>query len=633
MFENTSSPTPGRTPGGSEKPTDSANMANKKIGRLKWPLALVLFTLVQLAVMAGLFNRVELAMYDAWFRLQGVRDPGERVVIVAMDEASIQKIGPLPWPRSTHARLLEALSEARVVGFDLVFDVPTDPTEDEALGIAIAEHGRVILASQFAFEREPNGEVAQVFQPPCPEIMAGVAGLGFVNMPTDPDQVVRRVTTVDVNTFEVPFPSLNLAVTMAALGMDHTQLEVSPRRLVFGEREIPLDEMNRAMPCFWGSQGAFKTYSCADVLNGVLSPDTFKDRIVLIGPTASAEKDNYPTPYTGSNMVLSGALPTPGVEIHASAVQSFLDGRWYREVSSVLNLAFLLLAGMLTVLVVSGRGPWVGLGGTLSVLLAVSGTSFGLWWYARLWLNVAAPVVLVFMTYAALTAADFIQAEMGRRRTRAMFSRYVSPDVVEELMESPAEVMLGGRRQSLTVMFCDIRGFTSYSENKPPEEVVSRLNEYLTAMTRVIFNHGGTLDKYLGDGLMAIFGAPVYYPDHVQRAIMAAVDIQKEINILNRKWVEQGQQPLNIGVGINSGSVLVGNVGSPERMDYTVIGEDVNLASRVEGLTKTFETLIVISERSKHMLDEADGNSVPELSYLGHAQVKGFTEPVGVYTI
>jgi adenylate cyclase len=213
-----------------------------------------------------------------------------------------------------------------------------------------------------------------------------------------------------------------------------------------------------------------------------------------------------------------------------------------------------------------------------------------------------------------------------------MFNRYVSPDVVEELMANPDSVSLGGRRQLITVMFCDIRGFTAYSENKDPEVVVNRLNEYLTALTQVIFRHGGTLDKYLGDGLMALFGAPVFYPDHVQRAIQVAIEMLEEVEKLNQVYVAKGQTPLKVGVGINSGTVLVGNVGSPERMDYTVIGEDVNLASRVEGLTKNFNTMIVISERSVRMLE--DVSQLPwELQHLGHAEVKGFTAPVEIYTV
>ncbi len=596
-------------------------------------IPLVLFILVELSAVAGLFVRPELALYDSWFRLQGVREPGERVAVVAIDEASIKDLGPLAWPRTVHAQLLEKLREAGVVSFDIVFDAPTTPADDQAFAAAIAEHGGVVLASQFSFEENESGEMEQVFQAPLPEFMEGAAGLGFVNMPTDIDGVVRRVTMVDVNTFEIPFPSLSLASAMTASGVNPSQLKLEPDFLyVEGRKKIPVDGMNRAMMGFWGPQGTIKTYSYADVLRGKYPVKEFKDKIVLVGVTTPAAHDDKPTPYTTSNMILSGSIETPGVEIHASAVQSFFEGRWYRPVNLLANAAFLLITGMITALAVGGRGPWRGLAGALAVVTVSGAVVLGLWWHSRLWLNFAAPLALISMTYVVVTASDFLQAEMGRRRTRALFSRYVSPAVVEELMGNPDSVSLGGQRRDLTIMFVDIRGFTAYSENKAPEQVVSRLNEYLTAMTEVIFRHGGTLDKYLGDGLMAIYGAPIHLPDHVQRAIQTAVDIQEVIDGLNRSWAEKGEPPLKIGVGINTGSVLVGNVGSPERMDYTVIGEDVNLASRVEGLTKTFGALVIISERSVRVL-EACGESPWELKYLGTAEVKGFSVPIGVYTV
>lgn len=596
-------------------------------------MPLVLFFLVQLAVFAGLFSRAEMSIYDAWFRLQGVQDPGEQVVIVAMDESSIHQMGSLPWPRSVHAQLLDKLAEAKVVTFDLIFNTPTDPDQDEALAQAIDKHGRVVLASQFYFEQDDAGETMQVFQPPLAGMMSVAAGLGFVNMPTDPDKVVRRSTLVDVNTFEVPFPSLGLASFIAAADLSPLDIELHNDKLVVGERSIPLNDLNQAMPCFWGSQGTFKTYSYYDIVNNKFLPAEFKDKIVLVGITASAEKEDiFATPYTTSNLVVSGVLPTSGVEIHAAVVQSFLSNVWYKQAHPMVNITVLLLTAFLAAAAVSGRGPWLGPAGALTVMLLVVGAALGLWWYGRLWVNVAAPVVLVFLTYAVMTASDFVQTEIARRRTRAMFTRYVSPEVVEELMCSSEDVGLGGRRQTLTIMFCDIRGFTAYSENKAPEQVVNRLNEYLTAMTEIIFRQGGTLDKYLGDGLMAFFGAPVHYPDHIQRAIQAAIDIQIAVERLNKSWADKGEPPLYIGVGINSGSVLVGNVGSPERMDYTVIGEDVNLASRVEGLTKTFDELIIISERSVQMMED-DGVVDERLRHLGHAEVKGFTDPVEVYTV
>jgi adenylate cyclase len=531
-----------------------------------------------------------------------------------------------------HVKLLEKLKAAKVVGFDFVFDSPTTTKEDTAFGESIAQHGRVVLASRLGFEKEASGEMIQVFQTPIQEIMNNPAGLGFANMPTDLDNVVRHTTLVDTNTFEQPFPSLGIAVALVGSGFDQSQLKLEAGKLTAGNKTILVDQLNQAMPNFWGPKAVFKNYSYADIVLNKLPPDTFKDKIVLVGTTTESEKDYFSTPFTTSNLVLSGGLPTPGVEIHATVVQSFLEGSWYQQVSSVINQVFLILAAMLTILAVGGRSPWVGLAGTLVLLTAATGTTIGLWWNSRLWLNLAAPLTVIFLTYAVLNAVEFVQAELGRRKVRAMFNRYVSPDVVEELMANPDSVSLGGRRQLITVMFCDIRGFTAYSENKDPEVVVNRLNEYLTALTQVIFRHGGTLDKYLGDGLMALFGAPVFYPDHVQRAIQVAIEMLKEVEKLNQVYVAKGQTPLKVGVGINSGTVLVGNVGSPERMDYTVIGEDVNLASRVEGLTKNFNTMIVISERSVRLLE--DVSQLPwELQHLGHAEVKGFTAPVEIYTV
>jgi adenylate cyclase len=213
-----------------------------------------------------------------------------------------------------------------------------------------------------------------------------------------------------------------------------------------------------------------------------------------------------------------------------------------------------------------------------------------------------------------------------------MFGRYVSPAVMEELLKNPDLAALGGQRRDVTILFADIRGFTSYSENKQPEEVVARLNSYLDEMTGVVFRHGGTLDKFLGDGLMAIFGAPLPLENHAVRAVACALDMQRAVSRLNDEWMSNGQKPLAIGIGINSGSVLVGNVGSQERMDYTVIGEDVNLASRLESLNKEYGTEIIISGRTRKMLVEADTAGII-LHDLGNVPVRGLAIQVQIYSV
>ncbi|HPF20564.1 MAG TPA: adenylate/guanylate cyclase domain-containing protein [Syntrophomonas sp.] len=598
-------------------------------GWKQWRLPFFILLLLQAVVLLGVLERPEMSLYDAWFRLQGAADPGQQVVVAAMDESSIDRLGPPAWPRSVHAQLLEKLVSAKIVAFDLTFGAAKDAEQDLAFAEAIAQHGNVVLISKFYFEKDEDGDVVQIPELPLEELAASAAGMGFANMPTDPDQVVRHTTLVDTNSFDIPYPSFATAIILAAQDLNYEDLELGDGYLQAGQYKVPLDSRHQAMTTFWGPRGTFQTISYADILEEKISPAYFQDKIVLVGSTTQDEHDYFATPYTTSNMVKSGALETPGVEVHAAVVQSYLNQSWYQRVGRGLNFLFLLLLTLLTVKLVAGRGPLAGLLGVLGVSALTLLTVFVLW-KNHWWLDLASPLALIFLLYVVVTASDFVRAEMQRRKTKALFSRYVSADVVEQLMADPAQMALGGKKQLVTVMFADIRGFTAFSENKDPVEVIHRLNEYLTVMTESILKHGGTLDKYLGDGLMAFFGAPIYYPDHVERSILVAREIQQKVAELNRQWETKGEVPLLVAVGINTGPAVVGNVGSPERMDYTLIGEDVNLASRVEALTKLFSTLVLVSERSYHLL--ADGPVKDSLAYVGEELVKGFTHPIKVYT-
>lgn len=596
-------------------------------------LSMLLVVMVEGAVATGLFTSLEGAIYDSWFRLRGPIKPADRIVIVAIDEASIRQLGAPPWSRAQHGKLLARLSNAKVVGFDMIFDTPSNAQADDSLAQAISQHGRVVLATSFSFEdSDGRGEANQIFNTPINKLAKGAMLTGFANVPTEADGVVRRISLVDLNTFDRPYPSFSLAVSMADRGINPDQIDYQSSLLKLSESVIELDNLNQARPDFVGPGGTFNTYSYVDVLSGIYPLELFKDKIVLIGSTAETLRDNFSTPYTTSNMVINGRPMVPGVEVHATAIRSILEGIWYQPVVPMVNFLGLVLLGLTTPWLIGGRGPWTGLAAAFTMVFGISALAYLLWSYTNLCIALAAPVAFLGLNYTVMAASDFIRSELGRRQTRAMFSRYVSPQVVEEIMRNPDLVVLGGHRQRATVMFCDIRGFTAYSEHKNPEMVVKRLNEYLTAMAQVVLTNGGFLDKYLGDGLMAIFGAPVSYPDHPRRAIQAAVEIQYAVDNLNRYWSEVGLPPLNVGIGINSGAMLVGNVGSPQRMEYTAIGEEVNLASRMEGLTKEFATPIIICERTVKELGE--GEQLPwSLSYLGTAQVKGFSHSVGIYTV
>lgn len=594
--------------------------------------ALVLGLVVSAASLLGTFEGPELGVYDAWFKLRGAEDPGAEVVIVAIDDRSVERLGPPAWPRAVHAALLERLAGARVVGFDLVFDLPSDADNDSAFTEAVSLHQGVVLASMFLFEQDPDGTWHQQLVTPLPEFAAGAAGVGYVNMPADRGNTVRRVTVVDTNVFSLPYPSFGLAVTLTALGLDPETLRLEPGTLkMAGTAALPVNADYQTLINFWGPGRTFPTYSYADVLDGTVDPAVFAGRVVLIGDTTPLSRDYYENPFSRGNLVLSGGLPAPGVEIHAAAVQTYLTGRHFHRAPWAIDLTFLVLAGLATA-VAARRSPWTGLPLAAVVAATVSTVAFVLWLKYHYWLSLAAPLVMVAAVYVGVTVENLVRTELERRRTRAMFGRYVSPVVVEQLMRE-SDVQLGGVKQEVTVLFSDIRGFTAFSEGKPPELVVTRLNEYFTAMTGCVFRHGGTLDKYLGDGLMAVFGAPLPVPDHARRAVAAAVDMQEQLAELNCRWAARGEPAQGIGVGINSGRVVVGNIGSPERMDYTVIGEAVNLAARLEALNKDYGTQVILSEHTFRLLAPGDVPAGWELRELGGAEVRGLAEPVRVYDL
>lgn len=588
---------------------------------------------VFISALFGLWQGVELNMYDNYFKLRGIKSPGEDVVIIAMDEKSIGELGALPWPRKYHANLLDYLGQAKAVGFDLLFDTPSRLEDDNALAHAIKRHGRVILASMFRFEQRENGEWLQQLCIPCEQMIKNARGTGFVNLPADKGNIVRKTTLVDTNTFgpEKPIPSFSLAVTMLAENIGMDQLEIEGNNVRLGNVSFPINSANQMWIDFYGPSRTFPTYSYVDVLKGKISPEKFKDKIVLIGLyTPTVKEDYYENPFTEGNLVLAGKLPVPGVEIHASAIKTYLDHSCFTPASFGVNLAIILLAGLLTFWLTYRRPPWLGLLSTVLIIAAIFSASYLLWEHMHYWIYSASPAAMAAASYLGITVQGFIMSEIERQKTVAMFSRYVSPALVKEILKMD-DLKLGGEKREVTIMFADIRGFTAYSENRDPEEVISRLNEYLTVMTRSILAHGGTLDKYLGDGLMAFFGAPVPMPDHAGEAVKTAIEIEEKIAELNEKWAKKGGEPLLIAIGINSGQVVVGNVGSKERMDYTVIGEDVNLASRMEALSKLFKTLIVISERSYNLVK--DESLKEKLYYLGEEKVKGFSKPVACYSV
>jgi adenylate cyclase len=515
--------------------------------------------------------------------------PAERIVIVGIDDDSLTRLGRWPWPRDVHARLLDILTKggAQAVGIDLAFTETSTSTADAALAGGIERNGRTVLPLMFDLaptQSEPALSLAEGVQRPIPEIAAAASGLGHVNVVPDPDGIVRTVPMV-VGFEGERFPAFSLTVLSEAEPAFRTGVSQTGNTLVAGVRTIPLEMGGRLRVNFAGPRGSFRTYSYADVLSGAVGPAIFKDRIVLVGITAKALGDYFMTPGAEGTLV-------PGVEVHANALNTVLRGDFLvAQPASEAALFVLVLAvasgavfsrfkaltsGIIAIALV-----------VLTVVVAVARFQGGVVD------NMVYPPLAVLLTYTCVTTYRVVFEGAEKRRVQTLFGRYLKPEVVQQLVAAEGEIVkLEGVEKEITVLFADIRGFTAMSENLQPQEVVAMLNHYLDFMTKVIFKHDGTLDKYIGDCIMAFWNAPHDQPDHALRAVKAALDMQCEMQTALDSAPTCDVPPVSFGIGVNSGPAVVGNMGSSLRHDFTVIGDAVNFSSRMCGAAGAGEVII-----------------------------------------
>jgi adenylate cyclase len=457
------------------------------------------------------------------------------------------------------------------------------------------------------------------------EISAGSAGGGFFNMVPDVDGCVRWLPQAIVFGGDI-FKPLSLAVVQQYLGrpplaLTMSQMGVEGVRL--GDRELPVDRFGRLLINYLGPPGRFPYYSAAKVLKGEVPASALKDKVVLLGATAVGIYDLRVTPFSGI---------CPGVEIQATIIDNLLH-RHFLQTSRLYPIPPLLI--------VLGLGLFMGLALprlsaawslVFALFLAEGYTTFNYLLFSR-WgwqLELFYPLLTIGGIYMSLTVQRFLAEEKERLYIKKAFQSYVAPEVVNEILKNPQLLRLGGERRELTILFSDIRGFTTLSETLEPEILVGLLHDFLNPMSEIIVTHGGTIDKYIGDAIMALFGAPLDRPDHPVLACRAALEMIATLQVLNRKWQAQGRPPLKIGVGINTGPVAVGNMGSERLFDYTAIGDNVNLASRLEGLNKYYGTSILISQSTAALLGGAFIlREVDRVRVKGKARAIGFFEVLG----
>jgi adenylate cyclase len=596
-------------------------------------IPILLGLLIVSASQAGFWEQAEVGIYDMFYRLRGAEDPGKDVLIIAIDEKSIAEIGPLPWPRKVHADLLAALSQSRVVAFDLLFDFLADEESDQLFAESINDNGNTILASMFTYEQDHDHIWDQLLLLPHHKFRLVSSGSGFINVPVDRGNTVRHITVADTNYFSVPYPSFSLAIALSYLNLTPEDLRVKDDHLTAGSLIVPVDQEYRTLIHYWGPGGTIPSYSYTDVLKHKYPSETWSGKIILVGVTTPAMMDYFDNPYTTDNLILTNALPSAGVEIHASAVMTYLNALYIRRASSMVNIFLLITIWLISLLMAIRLSPWKAAFSALILVTGIATLYYFIWLIGLLWLNLAAALIMITGIYFVMAVGNFVRSERERLWIKETFSRYLSPDYVSELINNPQEIKLGGVREPISVLFADLRNFTVYSDNEEPEIVISKLNEFFMAMTAIIFKHGGTLDKYLGDGFMAFFGAPVRDDKHAASALNAAIAMIVELAKLNRGWLEKGEETLKMGIGINSGFAIIGNIGSENRMDYTAVGRDINIASRLEELNKSYNTKIILGENTVNMIGVHDLSADWSIYSLGEVELTGLSGKIRIFSL
>ncbi len=446
---------------------------------------------------------------------------------------------------------------------------------------------------------------------------------GYFNMIPDKDGVIRSMPLA-IQCGKDIYSPLSIQSVWNYLGKPPLVVQVANygiESIRMGNLVIPTDENGHMLINYLGPEKTFPDYSITDILQGKVPRGAFKDKIVLVGATAIGLYDMRNTPF---------ATVYPGIEVHATVIDNILENafihkpKWTKIFDALAVVLFALLMGILIPRLSAVKGVIL----TSGLFVLYVFVTQWLFTHALLWVNMVYPLLGLALTYTSLTIYRYLTEERERKKIRSAFSHYVSSSVVNEVLKNPDKLKLGGDMKELTVLFSDIRGFTTISESLSPEEVHHLMNEYLTAMTNLVFKHGGTLDKYMGDALMAIYGAPIDQADHAQKACDTALEMMQELKALNAQWVKQGKPLLDIGIGINTGMMMVGNMGSEQRFEYTVLGDAVNLGSRLEGANKNYLTHILISEFTYEKVK--DDFLCMEIDSV---RVKGKSKPVRIYQL
>lgn len=659
--------------------------APKRIGGLLWwqrlsSLLILIFVLGELTGFwpSTVLQRLEWLSYDLRVKatLTGEKDPS--IVIVDIDEKSLSEVGQWPWPRQTVATLVERLfahEQISLLGFDIVFaepegnalaahwqqytqhypqlaQLPPPQGGDEVLAQTMKKYP-VVMGYYFQSQLNPHdppasGQLAAAvplegagnvtalpfphpsrYSANLPILQNAAASAGFFDNPTiDEDGVFRRVPLLQTWKGQA-YPSLPLAMFHTLLGQPPITLEIGEgsgvkqlEALDVGGFRVPVDGKGAVLVPFYGPRNHFSYISAADVLAGRLPAGRLKDAVVILGSSAPGLLDLRTTPVQAVY---------PGPEINASILAGFLHQSFRAEPPFILGVQTLALTliGLLMIWLYP-RLSSIKLA-AMSLVLTAAWIGANLWAWSSGWvIPLAAGLLLMLLQSAWHLMWNFWRESRQKNWVTSCFGQYVPPELVEEMVEDPAAALgLEGEERNMTVLFSDVRGFTSFSEKIPPQQLTEVMNRLLTPLTRAIHAERGTIDKYMGDAIMAFWGAPLRDEAHARHALDGAFAMQKALAEINQEFTAEGLPPLAMGIGLNSGPMNVGNMGSTFRMAYTVLGDNVNLGSRIEGLTKPYGVSILVSETTAEQVPEWACRRVDKVRVKGRSQPVWILEPIG----
>ena len=635
----------------------------------------------------GFVSRLDAIIYDTKVRLTMPQSVDERVVILDIDEKSLGEIGRWPWGRDRVSQLVRKLFDQHgitLLGFDVVFAEP-----DESSGLKVLDRlarselkdssqfqavlqslrpqldndgsfietlkGRPVILGYY-LSNVKDGVASGALPPPAlpggsftgrsipfvsylthggnlAEFQKAALSGGHFNPLVDFDGISRRVPLLAEYKGEY-YEALSLAMVRALIGQPkvvpwfpedrwfssrgYQGMEAIDLPTARGTLRIPVDDEVAVLIPYRGYQGSFRYYSIADIMADRIKPGELKGKIALVGTTAPGLLDLRATPVGEAY---------PGVEIHANLITGMLDGAIKLKPPYVLGaeVVLLLLAGLVMVLILPMLSPLRATLVSLLVLLFVVTVNLIFWHFGNLVLPLGSSLLMVLALFALNMSYGYFVESKTKRQFTELFGQYVPPELVEEMSRNPESYSMDGRKAELTVLFSDIRGFTTISEGLGPDELTRLMNEYLTAMTDVVRKNRGTLDKYIGDAIMAFWGAPVSDAQHARQAVVTALQMQAALPAVNKVFASKGWPEVKIGVGVNTGEMTVGDMGSSVRKAYTVMGDAVNLGSRLEGITKQYGVGILVGEATRKAIKGIVFREVDRV------QVKGKEEPVAIY--